>query len=140
MDTWTRGTWRDYDAPKRIQHLRLNHYDSLLRIPSQSLILSWRKSDDHTQFQNVINSLYSMMQTILEFSIDWNFMDNIILKSLSFFLFYTHFSVHGMLEIKILLREKEEVAASTLNFSFLKHKIRSLDPEIIWITLSTFLG
>ena len=69
IDSWSHGwdlvtfslhtiTWHDPDALMKIQRSQIYHNDSPLWIPSRPLISSRRRSDYHTQFQNIINSLF----------------------------------------------------------------------------------
>ena len=59
------------------------------------------RSNGHIQFNLCLYSLSSMKNVFLDYFDLSNLLDNTILKSLGFLLFYTHFGVKRVLEIKI---------------------------------------
>ena len=78
-------TWYDPDAPMKIWWSRPNHNDLPIWIPSQLLISSRGRSDGHTNFQNIINSLSSTRNVLLDVSSKLNCLYNLVLESLDFF-------------------------------------------------------
>ena len=78
-------TRHDPDAPMKIERARLKHHNSPLHIASQMLILLKIRSNNHAQFQNIINSLFDEKCIRRCFKLS-KCLDISILESLDFFL------------------------------------------------------
>ena len=60
-------TGHNYGIPIEIRQPRFNHNNLPLQIPSRLLISSRTRSNSHAYFQNVINSISSMVDIFFDF-------------------------------------------------------------------------